>query len=204
MVIETLMPTTVNSVSTQNTFNPIHEPNYDHGESIFGESTSRLRAIDQKQFNKLTLLKTKAQEMLTNNEITKPVATMDSPWATALIGFALMFIIKLLSAVSKSNSPKGKKTYSHKQEPSIGYAFNAKSTTRKLTTSLVGSSYEAQVARCVRRLKQSVSGEEEEARERRDMVSRPLMQTSSTNVYDLDLIGFTESQLLYEIVESQT
>ncbi|KAL0700020.1 hypothetical protein Bca4012_056142 [Brassica carinata] len=63
---------------------------------------------------------------------------------------------------------------------------------------------EAQVARCVRRLKQSVSGEEEEARERRDMVSRPLMQTSSTNVYDLDLIGFTESQLLYEIVESQT
>ncbi|KAL0729864.1 hypothetical protein Bca4012_025957 [Brassica carinata] len=31
------------------------------------------------EFNKLILLKTKAQEMLKNNEITKPVATMDLP-----------------------------------------------------------------------------------------------------------------------------
>ncbi|KAL0872944.1 hypothetical protein Bca101_022649 [Brassica carinata] len=61
-----------------------------------------------------------AQEMLKNNEITKPVATMDLAWvgATALIGFPLIFIIKFLSAVS---NPKGKKRYSHKQEPSIGY-----------------------------------------------------------------------------------
>ncbi|ESQ54213.1 hypothetical protein EUTSA_v10025377mg [Eutrema salsugineum] len=61
-----------------------------------------------------------AQEMLKNNEVTKPVATMDLAWvgATALIGFPLIFIIKLLSAVS---NPKGKKRYSHKQEPIIGY-----------------------------------------------------------------------------------
>uniref|UniRef100_M4D3V9 DUF641 domain-containing protein n=1 Tax=Brassica campestris TaxID=3711 RepID=M4D3V9_BRACM len=61
-----------------------------------------------------------AQEMLKNNEITKPVATMDLAWvgATALIGFPLIFIIKFLSAVS---NPKGKRRYTHKQEPSTGY-----------------------------------------------------------------------------------
>ncbi|CAH8322369.1 unnamed protein product [Eruca vesicaria subsp. sativa] len=61
-----------------------------------------------------------AQEMLKNNEITKPVATMDLAWvgATALIGFPLIFIIKFLSAVS---NPKGKKRHSHRQEPSTGY-----------------------------------------------------------------------------------
>ncbi|KAF2585684.1 hypothetical protein F2Q70_00034273 [Brassica cretica] len=61
-----------------------------------------------------------AQEMLKNNEITKPVATMDLAWvgATALIGFPLIFIIKFLSAVS---NPKGKRRYNHKQEPSTGY-----------------------------------------------------------------------------------
>ncbi|CAH2077513.1 unnamed protein product [Thlaspi arvense] len=61
-----------------------------------------------------------AQEMLKNNEVTKPVATMDLAWvgATALIGFPLIFIIKLLSAVS---NPKGKKRHSYKQEPISGY-----------------------------------------------------------------------------------
>ncbi|WZZ61464.1 hypothetical protein YC2023_061571 [Brassica napus] len=54
------------------------------------------------EFSNFTLLKTKAQEMLKNKEITKPVAKMD----LALVG---------------SNSPKGKKRYSHKQEPIIGY-----------------------------------------------------------------------------------
>jgi TRAP-type C4-dicarboxylate transport system permease small subunit len=58
--------------------------------------------------------------MLKNNEITKPVATMDLAWvgATALIGFPLIFIIKLLSAVS---NPKGKKRHNHKKEPTTGY-----------------------------------------------------------------------------------
>ncbi|KAJ0251716.1 Uncharacterized protein HA466_0126360 [Hirschfeldia incana] len=61
-----------------------------------------------------------AQEMLKNNEITKPVATMDLAWvgATALIGFPLIFVIKFLSAFS---NPKGKRRHSHKQEPSTGY-----------------------------------------------------------------------------------
>ncbi|KAL0876145.1 hypothetical protein Bca101_025850 [Brassica carinata] len=42
-------------------------------------------------------------------------------WATTLIGFPLIFIIKLIYAVPKSNSPKRKKIYSYKQEPSIVY-----------------------------------------------------------------------------------
>lgn len=42
---------------------------------------------------------------------------------------------------------------------------------------------EAQVAGCVRRLKQSGIWAEEEAIERRDMGSRPPMQTFSSNVY---------------------
>ncbi|KAH0938608.1 LOW QUALITY PROTEIN: hypothetical protein HID58_006069 [Brassica napus] len=89
----------------------------------------KLAKLAHQHFNKLTLLKTKAQEMLKNNEITNPVATMNLdlgtcslPFAnaihnlpkvfnflkfflyfqqaTAWIGFSLIFIIKLLSAVS--------------------------------------------------------------------------------------------------------
>ena len=42
------------------------------------------------EFNKLTLLKIKAQEILKNNEITKPVATMDLAlgWGTCSLPFA--------------------------------------------------------------------------------------------------------------------
>ncbi|KAL0667026.1 hypothetical protein Bca4012_029730 [Brassica carinata] len=51
------------------------------------------------------------QEMLKNNEITKPVAKMDLAWvgATALIGSPLIFIIKLLSAVSNQIVLKGRR-----------------------------------------------------------------------------------------------
>ncbi|KAF3523657.1 hypothetical protein F2Q69_00049995 [Brassica cretica] len=40
-----------------------------------------------------------------------------------------------------------------------------------------------------------VSREEEEAREQREMEYRPPKQAISSKVYDLDLNGFTESQL---------
>ncbi|KAL0800110.1 hypothetical protein Bca101_055285 [Brassica carinata] len=124
---ETLMPTTVNSVSFILTANVLRT----HSTPYTSQIMTTVKAYLEKHvcIDHVSYYQTGCYHGFTLG------------WATALIGFALMFIIKLLSAVSKSNSPKGKKTYSHKQEPSIGYAFNAKSTTRKLTTSLVGSSY---------------------------------------------------------------
>ncbi|KAG2271340.1 hypothetical protein Bca4012_073594 [Brassica carinata] len=90
---------------------PHTRPNYDHSETTLGESTSCLRAIYQKQFSNFTMLKTKAQEMLKNNEITKPVAKMDLAMvgATTLIGSPLIFIIKLLSAVSNQIVLRGRR-----------------------------------------------------------------------------------------------
>ncbi|EFH43627.1 EMB1353 [Arabidopsis lyrata subsp. lyrata] len=82
--------------------------------------TENVRHGFKKLVNSTKIYHQQAQEMLKNNEITKPIATMDLAWvgATALIGFPLIFIIKLLSAVS---NPKRKKRYSHKKEPTIGY-----------------------------------------------------------------------------------
>ncbi|CAB81002.1 putative protein [Arabidopsis thaliana] len=82
--------------------------------------TENVRHGFQKLVNSTKIYHQQAQEMLKNNEITKPVATMDLAWvgATALIGFPLIFIIKLLSAVS---NPKGKKRHNHKKEPTTGY-----------------------------------------------------------------------------------
>ncbi|KAH0883253.1 hypothetical protein HID58_059349 [Brassica napus] len=74
---------------TQNTYNPIHEPNYDHSETTLGESTSCLRAIYQKRHS--------------------------FDWFPSHIHHQIAF------CSLQSNSPKGKKRYSHKQEPSIGY-----------------------------------------------------------------------------------
>ncbi|CAN6885239.1 unnamed protein product [Brassica oleracea] len=64
------------------------------------------------QFSNFTLLKTKAQEMLKNNEITKPVAKMDLALVGvrhSLIGSPLIFIIKLLSAVSNQIVLRGRR-----------------------------------------------------------------------------------------------
>ncbi|CAN7047445.1 unnamed protein product [Brassica oleracea var. botrytis] len=65
------------------------------------------------EFSNFTMLKTKAQEMLKNNEITKPVAKMDLAMvgvrATTLIGSPLIFIIKLLSAVSNQIVLRGRR-----------------------------------------------------------------------------------------------
>ncbi|KAG7540942.1 hypothetical protein ISN45_Aa07g010840 [Arabidopsis thaliana x Arabidopsis arenosa] len=65
--------------------------------------TENVRHGFKKLVNSTKIYHQQAQEMLKNNEITKPIATMDLAWvgATALIGFPLIFIIKLLSAVSK-------------------------------------------------------------------------------------------------------
>ncbi|KAL1210578.1 hypothetical protein V5N11_006897 [Cardamine amara subsp. amara] len=82
--------------------------------------TENVRDGFKKLVNSTKIYHKQAQEMLKNNEVTKPVATMDLAWvgATALIGFPLIFIIKLLSAVSNL---KGKNRYRHKQEPITGY-----------------------------------------------------------------------------------
>ncbi|KAL0740873.1 hypothetical protein Bca4012_082386 [Brassica carinata] len=51
-----------------------------HTRDCLGVSFRCYAYIPVSEFNKLILLKTKAQEILKNNEITKPVATMDLAW----------------------------------------------------------------------------------------------------------------------------
>ncbi|KAF8113746.1 hypothetical protein N665_0046s0091 [Sinapis alba] len=98
----------------------IAKPHLEKVQVVLEPYTENVRNGLKKLLDSTKVYHQQAQEMLKNNEITKPIATMDLAWvgATALIGFPLIFIIKLLSAVS---NPKGKRRYSHKQEPSIGY-----------------------------------------------------------------------------------
>ncbi|KAJ4913578.1 Protein embryo defective 1353 [Raphanus sativus] len=98
----------------------IAKPHLEKVQVVLEPYTKNARHGFEKLVESTKIYHQQAQEMLKNNEITKPVATMDLAWvgATALIGFPLIFIIKFLSAVS---NPKGKKRYSHKQEPSTGY-----------------------------------------------------------------------------------
>ncbi|VVB11062.1 unnamed protein product [Arabis nemorensis] len=98
----------------------IAKPHMERVQVALEPYTVNLRHGFKKLVNSTKLYHQQAQEMLKNNEVTKPVATMDLAWvaATALVGFPLIFIIKLLSAVS---NPKGKRRYSHKKEPITGY-----------------------------------------------------------------------------------
>ncbi|XP_010438220.1 PREDICTED: golgin subfamily A member 4-like [Camelina sativa] len=98
----------------------ITKPHLERVQLALEPYTENVRHGFKKLVNSTKIYHRQAQEMLKNNEVTKPVATMDLAWvgATALIGFPLIFIIKLLSAVS---NPKGKKRYSHRKEPVVGY-----------------------------------------------------------------------------------
>ncbi|CAA7048808.1 unnamed protein product [Microthlaspi erraticum] len=98
----------------------IAKPHLEKVQVVLEPYTKTVRDGFKKLVNSTKIYHQQAQEMLKNNEVTKPIATMDLAWvgATALIGFPLIFIIKLLSAVS---NPKRKKRYSHKQETITGY-----------------------------------------------------------------------------------
>ncbi|XP_019089314.1 PREDICTED: uncharacterized protein LOC104730314 [Camelina sativa] len=98
----------------------ITKPHLERVQVALEPYTENVRHGFKKLVNSTKIYHRQAQEMLKNNEVTKPIATMDLAWvgATALIGFPLIFIIKFLSAVS---NPKGKKRYSHRKEPVVGY-----------------------------------------------------------------------------------
>ncbi|EOA17845.1 hypothetical protein CARUB_v10006249mg [Capsella rubella] len=98
----------------------ITKPHLERVQVALEPYTENVRHGFKKLVNSTKIYHQQAQEMLKNNELTKPIATMDLAWvgATALIGFPLIFIIKLLTAVS---NPKGKKRYSHRKEPVNGY-----------------------------------------------------------------------------------
>ncbi|CAN8326559.1 unnamed protein product [Cochlearia groenlandica] len=85
--------------------------------------TKNIRYGLKKLVNSTRIYHQQAQEMLKNNEVTRPVATMDLAWvaATAIVGFPLIFTIKLLSAISNPKRKQRYNSHKHKQESINGY-----------------------------------------------------------------------------------
>ncbi|KAL0726662.1 hypothetical protein Bca4012_022755 [Brassica carinata] len=110
----------------------IAKPHLEKVQVVLEPYTENVRNGLKKLVDSTKVYHQQAQEMLKNNEITKPVATMDLAWVGSPSKLCTSFkysfnplhqkaVTNFASFVYGSNSPKGKKRYSNKQEPSIGY-----------------------------------------------------------------------------------
>ncbi|CAN8268572.1 unnamed protein product [Cochlearia groenlandica] len=86
-------------------FLTIAQPHLEKAQVALEPYTKNVRHCFKKLVSSTKIYHQQAQEMLKNNKVTKPVATMDLAWvaATALVGFPLIFAIKMLSAISNAD-----------------------------------------------------------------------------------------------------
>ncbi|XP_010541135.1 PREDICTED: uncharacterized protein LOC104814666 isoform X1 [Tarenaya hassleriana] len=93
----------------------VAKPHWDKAHVAFEPYAEKMRHAFTKLLNSTAVYHQQAQEMLKNNELTKPVATVDLAWfvATALLGLPLIFVIKFLSAISNTKPKRNSHKHHH-------------------------------------------------------------------------------------------